>query len=153
MFFSDCAPKKGFIVAVTSKSTIKNRGRKKVLIFSPVVSLNASVVPLLPASSSCSLADLLFLMYLEKYFQKTKKLQNIFFGLLYYGFIFNLLEFMLFLFWTEAENNSIPQVNAQMVFTKGSGICGRYLKMQPCGTLMCVKGKGVCWRLAGEKRT
>lgn len=78
MFFSDCAPKKGFVVAVTSKSTIKNSGRKKVLIFSPVVSLNASVVPLLPASSSCSLADLLFLMYLEKYFQKKKKLQNIF---------------------------------------------------------------------------
>ena len=130
-------------MAVTSKSTIKNSSRKKVLIFSPVFSLNASVVPLLPASSLCSLADLLFLMYLEKYFQK-KNASKYFFGLLYYGSIFNLLEFMLFLFWTEAENNSIPQVNAQMAFAKGSGICSGYLKMQPCGTLMCVKGKGVC---------
>lgn len=52
-----------------------------------------------------------------------------FFGLLYYGFIFNLPEFFLFLFWTEAENNSVAQVNAQMAFTKGSGICSAYLKM------------------------
>lgn len=100
------------------------------------------------AGSWCSLAVLLFLMYLEKFL-----CCKIFFGLLYYGFIFNSPEYMLFVFWTEAENNSIPQVSAQTTFTKGSGICSGYLKMQSWGTSMHGEGRGVWWGLEGGKMT
>lgn len=31
-------------------------------------------------------------------------------------------------------------------------VCSGYLAIQPCGTLMCIKGKEVCQRLAGEKK-
>lgn len=74
------------------------------------------------------------------------------FGLLYDGFIFNLPECILFLFRTEAENTSIPPVDVQMTFTKGSGTCSVYLEMQFSGAWMHIKDKRVGWELAGEKK-
>lgn len=62
MLFSDDAPKKGFVLAIASKSDIKKSDREKVLSLL-LFSLNASVTSLLPASSSHSVADL-YLMYL-----------------------------------------------------------------------------------------
>lgn len=103
----------------------------------------------LPAGCSHFLAVLLFFycFYLEKIWCFKMS-----FGLLYDGFIFNLPECILFLFRTEAENTSIPPVDVQMTFTKGSGTCSVYLEMQFSGAWMHIKDKRVGWELAGEKK-
>lgn len=116
MLFSDDAPKKGFVLAIASKSDIKKSDRKKVLSLL-LFSLNASVTSLLPANSSHSVADL-YLMYLGG-----KLCFKTFFYLVYNGlFLLVHAACQSLCIWTEAENKSIARMNASQVdLTKSLG--------------------------------